>query len=138
MKSKFSENSMHQLHVAIENNDLEKVIDLFESGEAGVSNIECAMAVRFNSLKVLEYFLQNISEVPRVLSYGLERAVSDCNMEAIEIILTAFRINKYNYKFMDAIILGAIEQAIFENKQNSKNAGKALKLVKFIVDNYFE
>ena len=137
MRHKYSEKAMQQLHIAIENDDLEKVIDLLESGEAGISNIECAMAVRFNSLKVLEYFLQKVSDVLRILNYGLERAIKDKNMEAIEIIITAFKNNYYQYKFMDDVILAAIEQVIYENKYNSKNGSEALKLVKYIVDTYF-
>lgn len=137
MRHKYSEKAMQQLHIAIENDDLEKVIDLLESGEAGISNIECAMAVRFNSLKVLEYFLQKVSDVLRILNYGLERAIKDKNMEAIEIIITAFKNNCYQYKFMDDVILAAIEQVIYENKYNSKNGSETLKLVKYIVDTYF-
>lgn len=137
MRRKYSEQAMRQLHIAIENNDLEKVIELLDSGEVGVTNIECAMTVRFNSLKILEYFLEKVSDILSVLNYGLELAIKDKNMEAIEIIITAFKKNSYQYKFMDDVILAAIEQVIYENKYNTKDGTEALKLVKYIVDTYY-
>lgn len=140
MKRKYSEQAMEQLREAIKSNDIDRVKELIESGEAGISNLECVLAVKSNSLMALEYFVEKGYSVNRILYYGLMAAVKEKNREAIEIFITDFRDNKSRYAEydIDMMILNAVSVATETQEYIHVNPDESLKLVKYILDTYFK
>ena len=101
LQRKYTKEAYEEFHVAIANDDLEKVKELVEQDKVAITNIECIKVVRLNRLLLLKYFLAKSTNLIGALAYALDEAVRQKNYEAISLLVTYFRDNKERYVHSD-------------------------------------
>lgn len=139
MKRKYSQEAMDKLNLAIRKNDLFSVKRLIESGDAVVTNVDFAGVVHANCKEILEYFLEKVTDAVAVISFGLDIAIRDKNLEFVKMIVQTLKDNKsrkYSHQNVDSVIAMAIYQVGQYYNNRILNEEEMFKYTKTILGIY--
>lgn len=128
------------LRDAIKNNNIDRVKVLVEKGKFEITSLECILAVQFNRMDILNYFIYRIENEPYVLCSALYKAVDCRNLEAIKMLVSNFKKNKDKYGSfnINSVIYRSIADTIDMERMSHCSLSDAIEIVRCISTNFFE